>query len=65
LALLDETIPTINPKSPRADPKISIIKIFTKSAGFAASAKAQPAPVIPTAILMNSNQPGNREIPTK
>ena len=41
-------IPTMTPKRPRADPKISIIRIFTKVEGVWASAKAQPAPVTPT-----------------
>ena len=36
----------INPKRPMALPKISIIKILTKSDGLAASARAAPDPAI-------------------
>lgn len=46
-------IPTITPKSPRALPKISIIKILTKVEGVCESARAQPAPVIPTHTPQN------------
>ena len=42
-------MPTMIPKSPSAEPKISMIKIFTKVEGVWASARAHPAPVIPTA----------------
>ena len=41
-------IPMMTPKRPRALPKISTIRIFTKVAGVWASAKAQPEPVTPT-----------------
>ncbi len=41
-------MPTITPKSPRALPKISMIRIFTKVEGVCESAKAAPAPVTPT-----------------
>lgn len=42
--------PTINPKRPIAEAKISITNIFTNNAEFSASAKAAPLPVVPTAI---------------
>lgn len=42
-------MPIIIPKSPIALAKISIIKIFTKSEGFAASAKAAADPTTPMA----------------
>jgi len=38
----------MTPKRPRALPKISIIKIFTKRESFCAFASAQEAPIIPT-----------------
>ena len=41
----------MTPKSPRADPKISITKIFTKVSAVYASDKAHPLPVIPTVTL--------------
>lgn len=49
---LDLTIimATISPNKPIALAKISTIRIFTKSTGLAASAKAAPEPTIPTAI---------------
>ena len=37
------------PNSPIALAKISMMRIFTKRAGFAASAKAAPDPTTPTA----------------
>ena len=37
-------IPMISPKRPMALPKISMIKILTKSEGLAASARAAPDP---------------------
>lgn len=43
-------MPTIKPKSPIAEPKISIIRIFTKRAELAASARAAPEPTMPTAM---------------
>ncbi len=46
-------IPTITPKSPRALPKISIMRILTNVDGVWASANAQPAPVIPTQTPQN------------
>merc|ERR1711924_261913 len=46
-------IPTITPKSPRAEPKISSISIFTKRSGFCASPRAQPEPDTPTQIPQN------------
>ena len=45
-------IPTITPKSPKADPKISITKILTNVSAVYASDKAQPLPVTPTQILI-------------
>lgn len=41
-------IPTITPNNPRALPKISITRIFTKSVEFWASDNAQLLPIIPT-----------------
>lgn len=52
-ALLAWIIPTITPKSPRALPKISMIRILTNVEGVYASAKAQPAPVTPTHTPQN------------
>lgn len=46
-------MPTMRPKRPMALPKISMIKIFTKSEGLAASARAAPEPTIPTAMPQN------------
>ena len=43
-------MPTITPKSPRALPKISTIRILTNVDGVCASARAQPAPTTPTQI---------------
>lgn len=40
-------MPIIIPKRPIALAKISTIRIFTNNAGFAASAKAAPDPIIP------------------
>ena len=40
-------MPMIIPNSPMAEAKISMIRILTNSAGFAASAKAAPEPTIP------------------
>ena len=41
-------IPIMTPKSPRALPKISMIKIFTNVDGVCESANAHPDPVTPT-----------------
>lgn len=41
----------IMPNSPMALAKISIIKILTNNAGFAASAKAAPEPTIPMSLV--------------
>lgn len=41
-------MPTITPKRPKALPKISITRIFTKSVEFWASDSAQLLPIIPT-----------------
>ena len=43
-------MPIITPNSPKALPKISIIKILTKVEGVCASARAAPDPVTPTQI---------------
>lgn len=40
----------MTPNRPRAEPKISTMRILTKVEGVWASAKAQPAPVTPTQI---------------
>jgi len=47
----DMMMPTMTPNSPRALPKISITKIFTKSDEFWASDSAQLLPIIPTQTL--------------
>jgi len=60
-------IPIIKPNSPIALPKISTTRILMKVDGCCASAKAAPAPVTPTAILVINMQfyPHTRlEIPT-
>lgn len=41
-------MPIITPKSPSADPKISMMRILTKVEGVYESARAQPAPTTPT-----------------
>lgn len=46
-------MPTISPKSPIAEPKISIIKILTNNIGLAASLRAAPEPTMPTAMPQN------------
>jgi hypothetical protein len=51
--LPDYIIPIMTPNNPRALPKISIIKILTKVDGVYTSARAQPAPVTPTATPQN------------
>ncbi len=43
----------MTPKSPRALPKISIMRILTKVEGVCESAKAQPAPLTPTHTPQN------------
>lgn len=45
---LTKNTPAIKPNNPIALPKISIIKILTKSEEFAASAIAAPDPTTPT-----------------
>lgn len=42
---------TMTPKMPKADPKISTIRILTNKDAFWASARAQPEPATPTQIL--------------
>lgn len=42
---------TMTPKMPRAEPKISTIRILTKSDGSCASASAQAEPATPTQML--------------
>ena len=60
-------IPTIIPKIPRADAKISTIKIFTKSEASWASPMAQLDPAIPTeipeAIFVNPTDSPAENIP--
>jgi hypothetical protein len=51
----DIMMPTMTPNSPRALPKISITKIFTKSDEFWASDSAQLLPIIPTHTLQIGN----------
>uniref|UniRef100_A0A1B0BL69 Uncharacterized protein n=1 Tax=Glossina palpalis gambiensis TaxID=67801 RepID=A0A1B0BL69_9MUSC len=46
-------MPTIKPKRPIAEPKISTIKIFTNKIEFAASARAAPEPTTPTETPQN------------
>ena len=41
-------MPIMTPNNPRALPKISTIRIFTKVEGVCASARAHPEPVTPT-----------------
>lgn len=43
----------MTPKRPIALPKISTIRILTKSAEFCASARAAPEPTMPTQIPQN------------
>jgi hypothetical protein len=49
-------MPTITPKRPKAEAKISTTRILTKRAGLAASAIAAPLPVIPTEILCKGSE---------
>ncbi len=59
-------IPTMTPNRPRADPKISMIRIFTKVEGVWASASAHPAPVTPTQIPQNKfDIPTDRPAPKR
>ena len=41
-------MPIMTPKRPRAEPKISMMRILTKVEGYWESANAAPAPVTPT-----------------
>lgn len=41
-------MPIITPNSPRAEPKISMMRILTNVEGVYESARAHPAPVTPT-----------------
>ena len=50
---VERIIPTINPNKPMAEAKISMMRILTKTVGFAASVKAAPDPTIPTATPQN------------
>lgn len=43
----------MTPKRPKALPKISTIRIFTKVEGVCASARAHPEPVTPTQTPQN------------
>jgi hypothetical protein len=45
--------PIITPKSPKALPKISIVKSRTKVSGAYESASAKPLPATPTTNLIN------------
>ena len=57
-------MPTITPNSPRALPKISIIRIFTNVDGVYASDNAHPAPVTPTQTPQNKlERPTERPAP--
>ena len=57
-------IPTITPKSPKALPKISIMRILTNVDGVWASANAQPAPVTPTQTPQNKfDRPTDKPAP--
>ena len=51
-ALVEPMMATIMAKMPKAEAKISITKILTKSAPFCASASAQPLPQMPTHTLL-------------
>jgi hypothetical protein len=48
LILPDISNPTINPKRPTIDPKISMTRTFTNRDASAASASAQDEPAMPT-----------------
>lgn len=50
LVLDDMIMPTMIPKSPRAEPKISMIRILTNMRGSCASDRAQAEPTTPTQI---------------
>jgi hypothetical protein len=57
-------MPMMTPNSPRALPKISMMRIFTKVAGVCASAKAHPEPVTPTHTPQNRfDRPTERPLP--
>jgi hypothetical protein len=53
--------PTMRPKSPRTEPKISMTRILTNRAESAASATAAVDPVIPTQIAQTDSQTGPEE----
>ena len=55
-------IPTMTPKSPRALPKISTIRIFTNIDSSCAWAMAHPLPVIPTQIPSSNRQHGRYDV---
>ena len=55
-AFVDMMMATMMAKIPRADAKISITKILTKSSAFCASARAHPLPQIPTHTLRTRQQ---------
>ncbi len=50
-------IPTITPKRPRADPKISTIKILMNKLSSCAWDKAHAEPVTPTHTLLHTKPP--------
>ena len=63
-ALPDWMMPTMMPKSPSADPKISMINIFTKVDGVCASARAHPDPTTPTQMPQTRfEMPTERPVP--
>lgn len=52
-------MPTMTPKRPRAEPKISTIRILTKRVPFWASARAHELPVTPTHSLGGGREAGD------
>lgn len=59
-------MPIMTPKRPRALPKISTIRIFTKVEGVCASARAQPEPVTPTQTPQKRfERPTERPLPNR
>lgn len=59
-------MPMMTPKRPRALPKISTMRIFTKVEGVWASARAHPEPVTPTHTPQNKfERPTERPEPNR
>lgn len=59
-------MPMMTPKSPRALPKISTMRILTNVEGVCASARAQPDPVTPTQTPQNRfERPTERPLPKR